>query len=33
MSKKHPLADVPELSYHDLNNYTEIVHGDLGVPI
>jgi DNA-binding transcriptional LysR family regulator len=32
MSKKHPLADVPELSYHDLNNYTEIVHGDLGVP-
>jgi DNA-binding transcriptional LysR family regulator len=24
MSKKHPLADVPELSYHDLNNYTEI---------
>lgn len=32
MSKKHPLADKPEISYHDLNCYTEIVHGDLGVP-
>ncbi len=32
MSKKHPLANVPDLSYHDLNCYTEIVHGDLGVP-
>jgi DNA-binding transcriptional LysR family regulator len=32
MSKKHPLASVPELSYHALSCYTEIVHGDLGVP-
>ena len=32
MSKMHPMANVPELSYHDLNCYTEIVHGDLAVP-
>lgn len=32
MSRKHPLADKDELSYHDLSCYTEIVHGDLGVP-
>ncbi len=32
MSRRHPLASVPELSFHDLKCYTEIVHGDLGVP-
>jgi DNA-binding transcriptional LysR family regulator len=32
MSKKHPLASMAELSYHSLSCYTEIVHGDLGVP-
>ncbi len=32
MSRQHPLASVPELSLDDLKCYTEIVHGDLGVP-
>ena len=32
MSKDHPLAQLPEVSYHMLAGYTEIVHGDLQVP-
>ncbi|MBE6905612.1 LysR family transcriptional regulator [Marasmitruncus massiliensis] len=32
MSKEHPLAQLPEVNYHMLGGYTEIVHGDLQVP-
>lgn len=32
MSKDHPLAQLPEVNYHMLAGYTEIVHGDLQVP-
>ncbi len=32
MSRRHPLADRPEIVFDDLKRYIEIVHGDLGVP-
>lgn len=32
MSKDHPLADHDIIYYHELQNYTEIVHGDLFSP-
>lgn len=32
MSENHPLANLPEIQYHLLTNYTEIVHGDFQVP-
>ncbi|MCB2323197.1 LysR family transcriptional regulator [Clostridium tagluense] len=32
MSKDHPLANLEDIPYYDLCNYTEIVHGDFQVP-
>lgn len=32
MSKKHPLAEKPDLTVDDLNNYVEITHGDIEIP-
>ncbi|MBU3129889.1 LysR family transcriptional regulator [Clostridium tagluense] len=32
MSKNHPLANMEDIPYYDLCNYTEIVHGDFQVP-
>lgn len=32
LSKNHPLAEREQISYHELNGYIEIVHGDLQVP-
>ncbi|MDF2675119.1 MAG: LysR family transcriptional regulator [Clostridiales bacterium] len=32
MSKEHPLAHVEDISYYDLCDYIEIVHGDFQVP-
>jgi DNA-binding transcriptional LysR family regulator len=32
MSHQHPLAKEPEIDYHDLYTYTEIVHGDTLIP-
>jgi len=32
MSKEHPLADIEDISYYDLCDYIEIVHGDFEVP-
>ena len=32
MSKDHPLANKESISYKDLENYTEIAHGDPYVP-
>ncbi len=32
MSRRHPLAAVPEISYSDLRQFTEIVHDDNSVP-
>ncbi len=32
MSRKHPLAAAPEISYSDLRQFTEIVHDDNSVP-
>lgn len=32
MSHLHPLAKEPEIDYHDLYTYTEIVHGDTLIP-
>lgn len=33
MSKHHPLAAKETFGYHDLNNYMEIAHGDLMIPV
>ena len=32
MSKQHPLADVTQIKFEDLADYTEITHGDLEKP-
>lgn len=32
MSKKHPLASQDDVPYHALENYTQIVHGDIQIP-
>lgn len=32
MSRRHPLADAPELKYSELRLYTEIVHDDNSIP-
>ncbi len=32
MSNAHPLAHTPDIQYSDLQNYIEIVHGDLAIP-
>ena len=31
MSNNHPLANAPNVAYSDLQNYIEIVHGDLAI--
>ncbi len=33
MSEKHPLAAKEKFGYHDLNEYIEISHGDLMIPV
>lgn len=32
MSKQHPLAKQKDISYHSLEKYTQIVHGDIQIP-
>ncbi len=32
MSKQHPLAQQSEVAYHALEQYTQIVHGDIQIP-
>ncbi len=32
MSKEHPLAQEADIAYHSLEDYTQIVHGDIQIP-